>query len=102
MVEVLTPIAGRSPALHASARHAEPPAVETTMLVVENMHCGGCMRKVEAALAALLDAGEVPEYEAVKARVKPAAPLSAPPVSVRMPDLAAYDALLSGSREASV
>ena len=27
--------------------------VETTTLVVENMHCGGCMRKVEAALAVL-------------------------------------------------
>ena len=30
-----------------------PGPVATTTLVVENMHCGGCMRKIEAALAAL-------------------------------------------------
>jgi Cu2+-exporting ATPase len=32
--------------------HAEA-AVAVTTLAVENMHCGGCMRKVEAALAAV-------------------------------------------------
>ena len=29
------------------------PGTATTTLAVENMHCGGCMRKVEAALAAI-------------------------------------------------
>ena len=30
-----------------------PPELATTTLAVENMHCGGCMRKVETALAAV-------------------------------------------------
>jgi Cu2+-exporting ATPase len=36
----------------AADRTAAAPAVMTT-LAVENMHCGGCMRKVEAALSAV-------------------------------------------------
>ncbi len=36
----------------ADSHSAPAPAVNTT-LAVENMHCGGCMRKVEAALAAV-------------------------------------------------
>ena len=34
-----------------SRRSTQPRSLATTTLVVENMHCGGCMRKVEAALA---------------------------------------------------
>lgn len=80
-----------------SERWADLEYVRILHLAATTMEC-----EVEAALTALLDAGEVPDYEVVKSRVKPAAPLSAPPVRVRLPDLAAYDALLLGSREASV
>ena len=38
--------------LHAHAGDRRSGAATTT-LAVENMHCGGCMRKVEAALAAV-------------------------------------------------
>ena len=36
-----------------AADTADARSVEATTLVVEHMHCGGCMRKVEAALAAV-------------------------------------------------
>ena len=49
-----------------------------------------------AALEALLEAGEVPEYESVKARVVPGEALACPEVHVTMPDLGVYDALLEG------
>ena len=45
---------------------------------------------------ALLEAGVVPEYEEVKARVVPREPLACPEVHVALPDLAAYDTLLEG------
>ena len=80
-----------------SERWADLEYVRILHLAATTMEC-----EVEAALAASLDAGAVPEYELVKSRVKPAAPLSAPPVRVRLPDLTAYDALLLGNREASV
>jgi hypothetical protein len=51
---------------------------------------------VEAVLDELLGAGELPEYDTVKARVQPTAPQPVPPIPVRRPDLAAYDALLAG------
>jgi Cu2+-exporting ATPase len=35
----------------AAAHAATPPAAAATTLAVEGMHCGGCMRKVEAALS---------------------------------------------------
>jgi Cu2+-exporting ATPase len=35
------------------ARDTHAPDIEATTLVVENMHCGGCMRKIEAALVAV-------------------------------------------------
>ena len=38
--------------------------------------------EVEAALEALLEAGEVPEYESVKARVVPGEALACPEVHV--------------------
>jgi transposase len=51
---------------------------------------------VEEALAALIEAGTVPTYEVVKARVAPTPPLVCPEVQVAPPDLKVYDALLSG------
>jgi len=53
VVEVLTPASSVPPATRASIRRAEAPAFETSTLVVENMHCGGCMRKVEQKLGEL-------------------------------------------------
>jgi hypothetical protein len=50
--------------------------------------------EVEAALEVMLSAGELPEYDAVKARIVPAAPIACPSVRVALPDLSAYDALL--------
>jgi len=47
MAQVLTEVA-EAPAVAAEQTKAE---LETTVLVVENMHCGGCMRKVEQALS---------------------------------------------------
>jgi P-type Cu2+ transporter len=35
------------------SRKAQPQELTSTTLVVDNMHCGGCMRKVEAALTAV-------------------------------------------------
>ena len=60
-------------------------------LAATTMQC-----EVEAALEALLEAGEVPEYESVKARVVPGEALACPEVHVTMPDLGVYDALLEG------
>ena len=40
-------------ARRASAGGMDAPHPVTTVLAVENMHCGGCMRKVETALAAV-------------------------------------------------
>ena len=37
----------------ASFAGSRPPALATTTLAVANMHCGGCMRKVETTLAAI-------------------------------------------------
>lgn len=58
-------------------------------LAATTMQC-----EVEAALEVLLQAGEVPEFDRVKAQVRPRSPLPAPPVQVMAPNLAAYDALL--------
>jgi hypothetical protein len=48
----------------------------------------------ESALAGLLEAGAVPTYEAVKARVLPTPHLSCPEMQVALPDLKVYDTLL--------
>ena len=50
---------------------------------------------VEAALGSLLEAGEVPVYDLVKARVAPVPTQSAPAVHVDAPDLRGYDRLLT-------
>ena len=52
-------------------------------------------RRVEAALRARLDAGVPCDYASVQAEVRPAVP-ALPAVHVPRPDLAQYDALLSG------
>jgi hypothetical protein len=52
-------------------------------------------RRVEATLRARLDAGDPCDYASVQARVRPPVP-PVPVVHVPRPDLAQYDALLSG------
>ena len=49
---------------------------------------------MEAAIAALLGAGEVPEYERVKAEIAPPPQILAPEVHLTPPDLRVYDALI--------
>jgi len=74
-----------------SQKWADLEYVRILHLAATTMEC-----QVETALGVLLEAGDLPEYDAVKARVKPAAPLAVPEVRVRLPDLAAYDVLLPG------
>ena len=74
-----------------SEKWADLEYVRILHLAATTMQC-----KVEAALDELLEAGEVPEYEIVKARVHPAVPQPAPAIRVHRPDLAVYDALLNG------
>lgn len=50
--------------------------------------------QVEAAIAALIEAGEVPEYERVKAKVAPPPEIPTPEVHLEPPDLGLYDALI--------
>jgi transposase len=73
-----------------SQKWADLEYVRILHLAATTMQC-----EVEATLSGLLEAGQVPEYEVVKAQVRPAAPLPAPEVHVTLPDLSAYDALLT-------
>jgi len=50
--------------------------------------------EVDTALLLLLDAGEVPTFEATRAVVRPPTPVDAPRVGAPTLDLAAYDRLL--------
>lgn len=77
-----------------SEKWADLEYVRILHLAATTMQC-----RVEAVLDALLEAGELPEHDLVKARVQPTPLQSAPPIRVRPPDLGAYDALLAG-REA--
>ncbi len=72
-----------------SPKWADLEYVRILHLAATTMEC-----EVEAALGGLLEAGQVPEFDRVKALVKPTAPQPVPHVHVRAPDLAAYDALL--------
>ena len=72
-----------------SEKWADLEYVRILYLAATTMEC-----EVEAALSALLEAGEVPEHDVVKARVAPSFPLAVPEVHVDTPDLSAYDALL--------
>jgi hypothetical protein len=74
-----------------SAKWADLEYVRILHLAATTMQC-----EVEAALEGLLEADEVPEYDAVKARVAPTEPLVCPEVHVALPDLTAYDTLLEG------
>ncbi len=76
--------------LERSQKWADLEYVRILHLAATTMQC-----EVEAALAALLGAGDVPDYERVKARVQPTELLAPPPVHVPQPDLRDYDALLS-------
>ena len=49
---------------------------------------------VDLALTLLLDAGQVPTFEATRAVVRPPTPVDAPRVGAPKLDLAAYDQLL--------
>ena len=73
-----------------SEKWADLEYVRILHLAATTMEC-----EVEAALVALLEAGEVPEYERVKARAAPMQALPVPEVRVDVPDLSAYDALLN-------
>ena len=55
VAQAMTPTALETgtPLARASAGSQDAPHPVTTILAVENMHCGGCMRKVETALAAV-------------------------------------------------
>ena len=74
-----------------SQKWADLEYIRILHLAATTMQC-----EVEAALVAMLEAGEVPESDAVKARTGACQPPACPHVQVHMPDLAAYDALLSG------
>ena len=72
-----------------SEKWAELEYVRILYLAAMTMQC-----EVEAALKALLASDELPEHDAVLARVTPNHPLPCPQVRVVMPDLGIYDALL--------
>jgi len=72
-----------------SEKWADLEYVRVLHLAATTMQC-----EVEAALEVMLLAGELPEYESVKARVVPSEPQAAPEVHVSAPDLREYDALL--------
>lgn len=72
-----------------SEKWADLEYVRILHLAATTMEC-----QVEAVLDELLASGVVPEYEIVKARVRPTPVQLAPAVRVRRPDLTAYDALI--------
>ena len=75
-----------------SEKWADLEYVRILHLAATTMQC-----EVEAALAALLESGEVPEHAAVMARVGQQQPLACPEVRVVLPDLGIYDALLEAA-----
>ena len=74
-----------------SEKWADLEYIRILHLAATTMQC-----EVEAALGAMLEAGEVPESDAVKAKVGAWRAPACPHVQVLMPDLATYDELLSG------
>ena len=68
-----------------------PGSIRILRLAATTMQC-----EVEAALVAMLEAGEVPESDAVKARTGAWEPPGCPHVHVTVPDSGTYDTLLSG------
>ena len=74
-----------------SEKWADLEYIRILHLAATTMQC-----EVEAALDAMLQAGEVPESDAVKARIGAWQSPACPQVQVPTPDLDAYDELLSG------
>jgi hypothetical protein len=63
------------------------------LLHLAAMH--GCEATLADHLAAVLDAGGTPDLEVARAAVAPPTAVAAPAVTVSLPDLAGYDALLT-------
>lgn len=80
------------------SRHADISYLRILFLAATTMQV-----EVEVALGALLEHGQVPEYDAVKALVSPEEePTSVPALPVPKVDLGAYDALLSATSAVGV
>ena len=79
-----------------SERWADLEYIRILHLAATTMQC-----EVEAVLGAMLEAGEVPHFDTVKARTGAGQPPACPHVQVRTPDLATYDELLSGEEVAA-
>lgn len=79
-----------------SEKWADLEYIRILHLAATTMQC-----EVEAALEAMLQAGEVPESDVVKARIGALRSPQCPQVHVTTPDLDAYDELLSGEEVAS-
>ena len=74
-----------------SAKWADLEYIRILHVSATTMQC-----EVEAALVALLEAGQVPEHAEVAARIGAWQRPSCPEVHVAVPDLAVYDTLLEG------
>ena len=72
-----------------SAKWADLEYVRILHLAATTMQC-----EVETVLESLLESGEVPEYETVKAKAQPREPATCPDVHIPVPDLGVYDGLL--------
>ena len=77
----------------SAGRTASGPIVEYVRLLHLAATTGE--RRVEATLRVRLDAGDPCDYAAVQAEVRPPVP-TIPVVRIPRPDLAQYDALLTG------
>ncbi len=69
-------------------------ACRTMVGLLALAHERACEVELAAALAESLDAGELPDLAALRARFEPARTSVAPVVTIALPSLAAYDALL--------
>jgi hypothetical protein len=74
------------------AQGPERAACRTTVGLLALAHEQGCEAELAAALEQILEAGELPDLEALRSRFAPArGPI--PQIDVRLPSLASYDAL---------
>jgi hypothetical protein len=76
-------------------RQKRPERADKEYLGVLHLAAMGSEQDVEAALAALLEAGEVPLCATVRELVQVEYPSELPPVHIPAPDLCSYDVLLS-------
>lgn len=79
----------------ALQQRLSPRAADLEYLRVLHLAASTMESDVELALECLLDAGEVPTMEDVKALVVPSKPVSVPEIPPYQPDLNAYDELLA-------